>query len=47
MKSPSVNTVAGKVSSTKSGRMNVLMRPSTSAAIRAAANESTWIDDIR
>ncbi len=44
MKSPSVNSVAGSVSSISSGRINVLIRPRTSAAISAAPNESTVID---
>src|SRR5204863_2317002 len=47
MNSPSVSKVAGKVSSTSTGRMNVLIRPSTSAAISAETIESTLIDDIR
>ena len=35
MKRPSVSSVTGSVSSTSSGRISVLMRPSTSAAISA------------
>src|SRR4029079_4774422 len=47
MNSPSVSKVAGKVSKTSTGRMNVLISPSTSAAISAETIESTLIDDMR
>ena len=46
MNSPSVSTVTGSVSSSRIGRISVLMRPSTSAATSAVANESTRIDGM-
>src|SRR5215469_14589408 len=47
MNSPSVSSVAGSVRMISNGLMKVLINPRTSAAISAAANESTRIDDIR
>ncbi len=41
MKSPSVSSVTGSVNSTSSGRISVLMSPSTSAAISAVVKVST------
>ena len=44
MKSPSVNIVTGSVNRISNGRINVLMRPSTSATISAVVKESIVID---
>src|SRR5205085_7655822 len=43
MNKPSVRIVTGNVSRTRSGRISVLIRPSTTATINAVVNESTVI----
>ena len=44
MNRPSVSTVTGSVSSSSTGRISVLMRPSTSAATSAVPKELTWME---
>src|SRR5260363_229257 len=46
IKRPSVIIVTGKVSSTSSGRINALIKPSTTAATKVVPKPRIWMDEM-